>query len=345
MKIFIDVDNTILEHSGFYSISTEERIHSTISNYPNENIEAIELMYQSSTCRNPDIVRELLALDDVYILTKYKSVEYEAFKQIRMASILGMSVQEMLNLKDKNGVRKYINLQYYESKVYTVFDLFGVDNLEGFLLLDDYSANIIEWQNYGGTGIKYYNQYNSANHPTLGLSISNFEFFKSFIDPKAFENLMIVCEDVFKLGFFSDVLINKTKLQPINLVDTIITDMKKRLDIEDYKINRKYDLKSSIFEYYNFMDNLIPDYWHNSFIKTVQPNIKHSLLYSSLNIDLRKINIADKSLALKIIDREKDSSPFVFDVYLTLDEGTIFQDAHLIVEEQVNLIKKYILGR
>jgi len=345
MKIFIDVDNTILEHSGFYSISTEERIHSTISNYPNENIEAIELMYQSSTCRNPDLVRELFALEDVYILTKYKSTEYESFKQIRLANILGISVDELLKLKDKNGVRKYINLQYYESKVYTVFELFGVDNLDGYLLLDDYSANIIEWQNYGGIGIKYYNQYNSANHPTLGLSISNFEFFKSFLDRKAFSNLMIVCEDVFKLSFFTDVLIDKSKLNPINLVDTVISDMKKRLDIEDYRINRKYDLKSSIFEYYNFMDNLIPDYWHNRFLQDIQPNIENSLLYSSLNIDLRKINIADKSLALKIIDREKDSSPFVFDIYLTLDEGTIFQDAHAIVNEQVALIKKYILGR
>ena len=41
MKYFIDVDNTILEHSGFYSIETEGRIHSSIGKFPSENENAI----------------------------------------------------------------------------------------------------------------------------------------------------------------------------------------------------------------------------------------------------------------------------------------------------------------
>ncbi|MGL4382636.1 MAG: hypothetical protein ACRCTA_02855, partial [Bacilli bacterium] len=100
MKLFIDVDNTILEHSNFYSIETESRVHSTIGSYPQENSIGIETMYETAICRNPDIVRALFALDNVYILTKYQTIEYELHKQKKVAQLLNISVKQLQEAVD-----------------------------------------------------------------------------------------------------------------------------------------------------------------------------------------------------------------------------------------------------
>lgn len=345
MKIFIDVDNTILEHSGFYSLSTEGRIHSTIGKYPLENQQAIFAMYNNSVCRNPDIVKQLFFHDDVYILTKFPAIEYEKHKQIRLAEILGIDVDELRNLRDKNGVPKYINLDVDESKVHTVFELFDIDTLEDCLLVDDYSANLIEWQNYGGIAIKYYNEYNSAQHPTRGLSISNFNFFKPFLTNKSYKNFMMVCNDSFILDYFSEFLTVPNQLKTINVLNLVIADLKKKFQIEEVNLSQKYDVKNFIVEYYRFVDNYDPKYWQNFFIKEIGRDVENVLISSSFDIDLRKITTADHSLGMKIIDLNKVPSAYIFDIYLTLDGEKMIRNVKEAMEEQAKLISKFVLGK
>ena len=59
MKLFIDVDNTIIEHYGFYSITTESRVHKSIGKFPMQNMEAIKYMYKTSVCRDPERIKKL----------------------------------------------------------------------------------------------------------------------------------------------------------------------------------------------------------------------------------------------------------------------------------------------
>lgn len=42
MKIFIDVDNTVLEHTSSYNARTESRVHKTMGQNPTFNEDAIK---------------------------------------------------------------------------------------------------------------------------------------------------------------------------------------------------------------------------------------------------------------------------------------------------------------
>ncbi|WP_423362829.1 hypothetical protein [Mycoplasma sp. P36-A1] len=345
MKLFLDVDNTILEHSGFYSLSTEGRIHSSISQYPFENEKAINMMYDSSVCRNPDVVKELFYSDDVYILTKYASIEYEVGKQKRIADLFGVSVEELNNLKDDNGINKYICLDNNESKVDIVYELFQIDNLNDCILLDDYSTNLIEWQNNGGIAIKYYNEYNSPNHPTRGISISNFDFFKPLISKQPYKNLMIVCENTFKLQYFSKMMEEYFDLNKVEIIKLVLNDLADKFNFSKQHFKQKYDIKNFIVEYYYFINAFDQNYWHNYFIANLGRNLENALICSSFDMDLRKINIADKSLGLKIIDKENKPSSYIFDIYLTVDGYTYIEDVHETMSELANTIGHFVLGK
>ena len=85
MKIFIDVDNTILEHSHFYTKDVENRVHTAIAKNTEINYRAIKSMYDSSIASFPNQIRKLWREDSVYILTKYPNLEYDKYKQIRLA--------------------------------------------------------------------------------------------------------------------------------------------------------------------------------------------------------------------------------------------------------------------
>ena len=149
MKIFIDVDNTIIEHYGFYSYETESRVHKSIGKFPVDNIESIKYMYKTSVCHDPETIKELFKNEDVHILTKYPDMTYEIEKQKRIASLFDMTVDELTNATNKNGEPKYIKVKQSDSKVETVLEKLNIKSIEGSILVDDYSLNIIEWENAG----------------------------------------------------------------------------------------------------------------------------------------------------------------------------------------------------
>lgn len=176
-KIFIDVDNTILEHTGFYSLETESRVHKSMGKNPSDNEQAIKVMYESALVTDPNNFRELFMRENVFILTKSSNEVYEKYKQMRIASILGVTHEQLISMRNSEGHLKYMYLGYEEEKAEVIKSVFNLKNLKKCILIDDFSENIVNWQENQGIGIKFYNEYNSAVHPTGGIVISNFKLF------------------------------------------------------------------------------------------------------------------------------------------------------------------------
>ena len=344
MKFFLDVDNTILEHSGFYSIETESRIHSSIGKFPSENENAIKIMYESAICRNPDIVKELFKLENVYILTKYPAIEYEVHKQRRIAEILGISHDDLINMKDKNGINKYLFIDNDHSKVQTVKELFKFDTLENCVLLDDYSANLIEWENNGGIAIKYYNEYNNPYHPIKGLSVSNFKIFYPMLHGCPISDLLVSCEDSYLLNLFVKLLHEKTAADNIDIIQIIYDDLIKKLDIEKMDINSKYNIRNFLLEYYALMNSLKPNYWSDILKEKMNDETKASLVCASFDTDLKKLKIFkdENNLAIKIMERKDGKTTNIYDVYLTLDENAFLDNIDLTLNRLFGILSMFL---
>lgn len=324
MKIFIDVDNTVLEHSSFYSLATEGRVHSTIGRYPIDNAMAIKNMYESAICRNPDLIRELFQLDDVYILTKYPAIEYEHYKQLRMAQILGLDHETMMSMTDSNNCPKYIYLDVNDSKVSVVKRIFDLDSLDDCVLIDDYSNNLVEWENHRGIAIKYYNEYNSPNHPTSGLSISNFKLFKFVLENTKIQSLLVAATNAYKLHLFLTHF-HHENVQKIDLLKQIYLNSVKQLQLDHLKVDTKYDVNNFILEYYRFQENISPNYWPSLFKPLVDPS-KFNLIYSLFHIDYKRLGLIPHSnqLTLCLLGSQKPSN--VYDLYFTYKK-------HLFMDE------------
>ncbi|MEG0283611.1 MAG: hypothetical protein RR543_04720 [Erysipelotrichales bacterium] len=342
MKIFIDVDNTILEHSGFYSIETESRIHSTIGRFPNENQKAIEIMYDSAICRNPDIIRKMMDLDYVYILTKYPVYEYEIHKQRRVAEVLGYTHDELMNLKDPEGHNKYIYLDVNASKVNTVKDIFKIDSLSDCILIDDYSSNLIEWENNDGLSIKYYNEYNSSTHPLKGISISNFKFFSPLVNNNEISQLLVACNDSYRLNSFIKILDCRSDFEEIDILKIVYKDMLQKMDLEKININTKYNLLDFVIEYFHFYNNVNGTYWTQKFVEQIKEPDKMSLICTTFDINLNNLKITDHvsydDLTLKIIDDTNKKATNIYDIYLTLDKNVFLDDVDNSLEGLVNTL-------
>ncbi|MDL2211982.1 hypothetical protein LJB88_03810 [Erysipelotrichaceae bacterium OttesenSCG-928-M19] len=348
MKIFIDVDNTILEHSGFYSIETESRIHSSIGKFPRENEDAIKIMYDSSICRNPDIIKKLLELDNVYVLTKYPAIEYEIHKQKRLADILGLEHDELMNLTDLNGNKKYIFLDVNDSKVQTVKKIFNLTDLHDCYLIDDYSANLIEWQNNKGIAIKYYNEYNSPNHPTKGLSISNFKIFSYLLEGhQRINDLMVCCEDTYMLSLFLKLINEHNKFEYLDILYEVYQDLAHKLNLEELYTNSKYNVRDFLIEYYHLQDSLDTNYWTNTLKNKVVNNQYHSIICASFDLDLKKLKIFDNdnNLALKIIEPNKLKTTNIYDVYLTLDKNAFLNNVDSTLNELVKILLRFLYNK
>lgn len=346
MKIFLDVDNTILEHSGFYSIETESRVHSVIGKYPLENATAIRVMYESAICRNPDIVRKLLQLDFVYILTKYPTIEYETHKQERVAHIMGITREELLELKDSQGHKKYIYLKGSESKVEVVKQEFGLDHLKECYLVDDYSFNLIEWENAQGIAIKYYNEYNSAKHPTSGFSISNFKAFDFFLNNYELKDLLVSSTNKFKLNMFTTALAQKMPITKIDILQQVYLDLKNTLHLDSLTSNTKYNMNNFLIEYYHFQDNINPNYWPDHFHNLIKEKEGFKVVQSCFDVDLKKLKIFDheQNLTIKIVSDKTKESSVIFDLYLTLDESAFVEDIetnfHVLIDQLLSILFK-----
>lgn len=346
MKFFIDVDNTILEHSGFYSIETESRIHSSIGKFPLENENAIKIMYESAICRNPDIVKRLIQQDNVYILTKYPAIEYEIHKQQRVAEILGITHDELMSMTDKNGIKKYICLISTASKVNTVKEIFKLDDLKDCILVDDYSSNLIEWENNQGIAIKYYNEYNSPNHPVKGISISNFKIFSQMLDNNQISDLMISCEDTYMLNLFISLLKKKMNCNYLDILNEVYYDLKSKLSLEKMDINSKYNLRNFLIEYYNLQSNLNNSYWNSLFNQKIVADPSIKLICASFDTDLKNLKVFDdeNNLALKIIEPNKSKTTNIYDVYLTLDSNAFLAKIDSTLDDLINSLSIFLFG-
>ncbi len=249
MKVFLDVDNTILEHTHFYSEKTEGRIHKIFNTDPNANEYAIQRMYEESVCSDVENLKTLVARDDFYILTKTSNSTYEKHKRVRMASLLEISVEELLSLKDKAGNPKYITVDGESAKSDFLMNLFKIDSIDNWILVDDYSQNIIEWEADGGIGIKFHNEYNSCSHPNGGLVITSFKIFTYFCNERDFHNIVIdsKLKNVF-VKYYSDANV-------IDFFDIIKEDIVKRFKIdENIYENTKNSFTSFLSEYYPFVE-------------------------------------------------------------------------------------------
>lgn len=345
MKVFIDVDNTILEHSGFYSIETESRIHSSIGKFPKENSIAIRMMYDSAICRNPDIINELLKLDFVYILTKYPAIEYEIHKQRRVAKVLGISHDELMNLTDKEGHKKYIFLNQDDSKVEVVKNLFNLNSLDDCVLIDDYSTNLIEWSNNKGVAIKYFNEYNSAKHPRRGLSISNFKIFGALLKNKPFNELLISCEDTYMLNTVLKSFDSSLTSDKLDIIREVYYDLKSRLNVNSFDINSKYNLRNFLIEYYRFQDSIDVDYWSKVISEKREKMGNVSMICSSFDVNYKKLNLFsdDNNLTVKILENSKPKTTNIYDVYLTLDSNAFVDNIDYSLKVIISLLERFLL--
>ncbi len=352
MKIFIDVDNTIIEHSGFYSYETESRVHRSIGKYPEYNRAAISTMYQTSVCHDPEIFRCLMDHDDVYILTKYPHPEYEYHKQTRVAEILGITREQLLELKDSEGHPKYICVEQDGSKVEDVKKIFNVETITNYILIDDYSENLIEWEHFGGIAIKYYNEYNSPNHPTNGLSISNFRIFEYFLEDKEISCLLINGTNRYKLNMVDQLLTenikNKHKIDNIKLIKE---NLESHLKVDHFPENHKYSYLDFLLEYYNFRNHIDDKYWVRHLEKEIQLDKFTSIntlfelppnAVSDISNDLN-INV----LQVAVLSMNKTKRPLNnYDVYLTISDSYYVESANDLIirvcEVLSNLIRHHV---
>lgn len=348
MKIFIDVDNTIIEHYGFYSYETESRIHRSIGRHPLDNVHAIKTMYETSICNDPEVFRKLMENDNVYILTKFPHEEYEYHKQVRIAEILGITREELLNMKDQEENPKYICVRQEDSKVNEVKEIFQIDSIKDFILIDDYSENLIEWEYSGGIAIKYYNEYNSPSHPTNGLSISNFKIFEYLLEDKDISCILLTGTNKYKLNLVEELLTNhienKMKIDNISLIKN---DLESHLKVDNFPENHKYRYLNFLREYYDFRNHVDKCYWNKKLTSVIDPT-KFVTISTLFELPETTVNELSKSLDINILQmnilsmNNKVKPENVYDVYLTISDSHYVESGEDLVNRVCAILNKLI---
>lgn len=349
MKIFIDVDNTIIEHYGFYSYETESRVHKSIGKFPMDNLESIKYMYKTSVCHDPETIKELFKNDDVHILTKYPDIAYEIEKQKRIASLFDMTVEELTTCTNSNGEPKYIKVMQKDSKVEVVKEVLNLDNIDGCILVDDYSQNIIEWENAGGIGIKYYNEYNSPKHPVNGISISSFKFFKPYLTKDNVENIIIVGSNQYKVKLIEEnFLSEKEHIAKINFMKVILKNLTNKLGILKFEENHKYSYMQFIINYYEFMDHIDPKYWSYELNQYVDQD-KVSLISSNFEPNFGNIfqntGLLNRELiSIHILSSDIPKPVNTYDIYLTINEKRMINNMNNAFLRITNILKSVLFN-
>jgi hypothetical protein len=349
MKIFIDVDNTIIEHYGFYSYETESRVHKSIGKFPEDNIESIKYMYKTSVCHDPDTIKELFKYEDVHILTKYPDLVYEVEKQKRIARLFNMSVEELTESTNKKGEPKYIKVLQNDSKVQVVKDVLNLENIDGCILVDDYSQNIIEWENEGGIGIKYFNEYNSPKHPINGISISSFKFFKPYLSKNNIENIIIVGSNQYKVKLIEEnFLSDKEHVTKINFMKVILKNLTNKLGILKFDENHKYSYMQFIINYYEFMDNIDPKYWSyelNQYINVDNVSLISSNFEPNFNNIFQNTGLLKRELiSIHILSSDIPKPKNTYDIYLTINEKRMVNNMESAFLRITNILKSILLN-
>lgn len=356
MKIFIDVDNTILEHSNFYSKSTENRTHTLISKNIEVNKEAVINMYKTAITSSADTIRNLWEQDNVYILTKYPNLEFDVIKQKRLAEILNITHDELITATDNKGISKYLNVKLEDNKMDYIKRVFQTDNVSNFILIDDYSTNILQWEAQGGIGIKFFNEYNSPNHPSVGIAIRDFKILQMLIDNKAFKKIFIQYDNPLMTDILIHSLItNKNLKQPlhfnsdnniIDLADLVHKDSYKQMGLEEIKTPIKYNYLNFIHEYYNLREEINSKYW----IEKLSPfysNDEFMIFKSPIDIDVdylfsQPLASSSDFLSIKILT-ENNSTHRNYDLFITLNEEKNYIDSH-IYKEKINTLFNLFLA-
>lgn len=332
MKIFIDVDNTVLEHTSSYSARTEGRVHKTMGQNPTFNEDAIKNMYYSAIVTDPTNFKKLFFRDNVYILTKSSNQTYEKYKQLKMANVLGLTVEELNQMTDKEGHPKYMYVEFGEDKSKYIKDMFDIKDLHGCVLIDDYSENLALWEEDGGIGIKFYNEYNSPIHPMGGLVISNFKLFT--FKPQITNNSMLFVDSLvaneIRVMKISDVNI-------IPIINLINNEVIKTFNLESKQFDTQKNKHSQFLkEYYQFLERFnfykIDDYI-KKLIKPEAINIIENPFPYNKSLYKRDLDIKENL----VIEYNATKTPRenAADVYVTMPSEIIYNYKHDMIKRTI----------
>lgn len=332
MKIFIDVDNTVLEHTSSYNARTESRVHKTMGQNPTFNEDAIKNMYYSAIVTDPNNFKNLFFRDNVYILTKSSNDTYEKYKQLKMANVLGITVEELISLTDSQGHPKYMFVDFSEDKSEYIKNMFGIEDLHGCVLIDDYSENLALWEEEGGIGIKFYNEYNSPIHPMGGLVVSNFKLFN--YRPQQVENSMMFVDSLIA----NEIRIMELKgINIIPIIELVNQEVIKTFNLEQNQFNTQKNKHSEFLsEYYQFLERF-NFYKIDKYIKErVKPGninvIENPFPY---NKSLYKRDIDIKENLVIEYNAVKAPKENAADVYVTMPSEIIYNYKHDMIKRTI----------
>lgn len=332
MKIFIDVDNTVLEHTSSYNARTESRVHKTMGQNPTFNEDAIKNMYYSAIVTDPNNFKKLFFRDNVYILTKSSNDTYEKYKQLKMANVLGITVEELVNLTDKHGHPKYMYVSFTEDKSEYIKNIFGKNDLNGCVLIDDYSENLALWEEEGGIGIKFYNEYNSPVHPMGGLVISNFKLF-AYKPQTNLSSIMFV--DSLVANEIQTMEIANINIIPI--IDLVNYEVMKTFDLEDKQFETQKNKHSRFLsEYYQFLERFnfykIDDFIKSKVIEGTINVIENPFPY---NKSIYKEDLGIKENLVIEYNAERAPKENAADVYVTMPSEIIYNYKHDMIKRTI----------
>ncbi|WOO87106.1 hypothetical protein RZE82_08310 [Mollicutes bacterium LVI A0039] len=332
MKIFIDVDNTVLEHTSSYNARTESRVHKTMGQNPTFNEDAIKNMYYSAIVTDPNNFKKLFFRDNVYILTKSSNDTYEKYKQQKMASVLGITVEELINLKDAQGHPKYMFVGFTVDKSEYIKELFDKTDLNGCVLIDDYSENLTYWEEEGGIGIKFYNEYNSPIHPIGGLVISNFKLFS--FKPEATQNSMMFVDSLVANEIR---ILDLDNINIIPIIDLIDDEVIKAFDLESKQFDTQKNKHSRFLsEYYQFMERFNfykIDQFIKSHLKPGMVNIIENPFPYTKSLYKRDLDIKE-NLVIEY-NASKKPRENAADVYVTMPSEIIYNYKHDMIKRTI----------
>lgn len=332
MKIFIDVDNTVLEHTSSYNARTESRVHKTMGQNPTYNEDAIKNMYYSAIVTDPNNFKKLFFRDNVYILTKSSNDTYEKYKQIKMANVLGLTVEELTSLTDSEGHLKYMYVSFEQDKSDYIKNMFNIDDLQGCVLIDDFSENLALWEEEGGTGIKFYNEYNSPIHPMGGIVISNFKLFS--YRPNSKPNSMIFVDSLVANEIR---MLQLDNINIIPIIDLVNNEVMNTFELEKKQFDTQKNKHSNFLsEYYKFLERFNfykIDAFIKSKLKSGCVNVIENPFKYNKSIYKRELDIKE-NLVIEY-NSTKDLRDNAADVYVTMPSEIIYNYKRDMIERSI----------
>lgn len=335
MKLFIDVDNTILEHTTFYNSKTEGRLHKIFGIDPESNESAIMRMYESSVCSDVENLKKLFSLDNVYILTKTANEIYEKYKRQRLAKLFNITVEELLALTDNNGHPKYVTVDLEVKKSTHLMNEFNLDSIHDCILIDDYSSNIIEWEDDGGIGIKFNNQYNTVFHPKGGIVISNFKLFSFLNNGDAVNNIIIEPKIAH---YFKSEIKNYNSINYLDFIkEFVLTKFEVHKNITE---NTRNDFSNFLNSCYSFMQEnnfeLLRQYMINK-----RSDDKLNIIINPFEYSSKFNDVVDDEKVLSIAYSKNEDESRFRDIYISVPTELYYENTYEIIENSIELIKKF----